>query len=172
MPFRFASALHRAVEEMGDLSSRIVDLIIDDASLAASSADAEHERRVAIFDLLAENHFGLVEAIGPYHLHLSRQDNRLVFDVRDTAGQSLRIIALSVTPLRRHIRDYFLICESYYTAIREAGPQQIEAIDMGRRGLHNEGAEALRERLAGKADVDLDTARRLFTLLCSLHRQR
>lgn len=150
---------------------RLVDIRLDEASLAAASAEAEHERRVAIFDLLEENVFEVVgHAGGPYALTLSIADRRLVFDIA-AAADSVRVLTviLSLTPLRTVIKDYFLICESYHAAIRAATPAQIEAIDMGRRGLHNEGSEILRERLQGKIALDLDTARRLFTLICALH---
>jgi len=143
---------------------------IDEASLAPSSRDVEHERQVAIFDLLEANYFRPVGAeAGPYDLVLALVERRLAFDVTGPAYQ--RRLLLSLSPLRGVIRDYFLICESYYEAIRRASPGQIEAIDMGRRGLHNEGAERLRERLEGKVETDLDTARRLFTLICALHRR-
>ena len=149
---------------------RLVEIELDDKSLPAASSDAEHERRVAIFDLLEANRFEIegVDA-GPYTLKLSIIDQRLVFDVVAASGEPARAIILSLTPLRRLIKDYFMICESYYEAIRHATPQQIEAIDMGRRGLHNEGSELLEGRLAGKVKVDFDTARRLFTLICALH---
>lgn len=154
-------------------AQRIIRLSIDEASLAATSADAEHERRVAIFDLIEENRFALVDAAeGPYDVRLSTMDKKLVFDVRDADGEAIRAVILSLAPFRRIIRDYFMICESYYDAIRNAAPAQIEAIDMGRRGLHNEGSELLAERLNGKVEVDFDTARRLFTLICALHRPR
>jgi len=143
---------------------------IDEASLTPSSRDVEHERQVAIFDLLETNYFRPVGAeTGPYDLALALVERRLAFDVTGPAYQ--RRLLLSLSPFRGVIRDYFLICESYYEAIRRATPGQIEAIDMGRRGLHNEGAERLRDRLDGKVETDLDTARRLFTLICALHRR-
>jgi uncharacterized protein (UPF0262 family) len=149
---------------------RLVDIQIDPGSLASATPDAEHERRVAIFDLLEANRFDVDDAPdGPYALHLSVQDGKLVFDIRLLDGAAVRMFVLSLSPLRRVIRDYFMICESYYEAIRNATPTQIEAIDMGRRGLHNEGSELLEERLKGKVGVDFDTARRLFTLICALH---
>ncbi|MGD2133150.1 MAG: UPF0262 family protein [Maricaulaceae bacterium] len=158
---------------MSESSNRIAKLEIDDASLAATSADAEHERRVAVFDLIEENAFKVVDAAdGPYAVRLSTADNRLIFDVANEDGDPVKIIGLSMSPFRRIIRDYFLICESYYDAIRNATPQQIEAVDMGRRGLHNEGSELLSDRLAGKVEMDFDTSRRLFTLMCALHRPR
>ncbi len=150
---------------------RLVDVILDESSLAAASADSEHERRIAIFDLKEANAFEVEgHDEGPYVLTLSMNDGRLVLDVaRDADKQSIRVLVLSLSPFRRIIKDYFMVCDSYYQAIRTATPQQIEAIDMGRRGLHNEGSELLAQRLAGKFKVDFDTARRLFTLICALH---
>src|SRR5581483_10882524 len=130
----------------------------------------EHERSVAIFDLLEENRFGPVgHAGGPYRLKLGIADNSLVLDIRDAEDRPVDKVVLPLTAFRGIVKDYFLICESYYAAIRQASPSQIEAIDMGRRGLHNEGSELLRERLADKIEMDFDTARRLFTLICVLH---
>lgn len=150
--------------------NRLRDIRLDETSLAPASSEAEHERRVAIFDLLEQNSFALDGLdVGPYALALSIQEQRLVFDVAAADGSPARTFILSLTPLKRVVRDYFMICDSYYEAIRTATPQQIEAIDMARRGLHNEGSDILRERLAGKAALDLDTARRLFTLICALH---
>ena len=149
---------------------RIVDLVLDEQSVARRSPEVEHERTVAIFDLLEDNDFALVGSeAGPYKLHLGVFEQRLVFAVHDEEDNKLRDIVLSLTPFRKIVKDYFLICESYYAAIKKLGTSQIEALDMGRRGLHNEGSEVLRERLAGKIEVDHDTARRLFTLICALH---
>jgi uncharacterized protein (UPF0262 family) len=150
--------------------NRLTDIRLDEASLAAATADVEHERRVAIFDILEANAFALdgLDA-GPYALAIGIQEGRLVLDVDDAAGARVRTLHLSLTPLKRVIKDYFEICESYYRAIRDASPTQIEAIDMGRRGVHNEGSDLLRERLAGKVTIDHDTSRRLFTLICALH---
>jgi uncharacterized protein (UPF0262 family) len=149
---------------------RLEAVEIDDASLASASRDAEHERQVAIADLLDDNLFRPEDASGgPYRLKVSLLDGRLALDVAGEAFEQRHVLSLS--PLKGLIRDYFLICESYAEAIRDASPTRIEAIDMGRRGLHNEAAEKLRERLAGKVEVDLDTARRLFTLVCALHRR-
>jgi uncharacterized protein (UPF0262 family) len=151
-------------------SQRIVKLTLDERTVVRRNPDIEHERKVAIFDLIEDNHFNPSEcAEGPYHLHLGIVENRLQLDVRDVADTSLTTIALPLTPFRRVVKDYFEICETYYTAIKTASPSRIEAIDMGRRGLHNEGSELLRERLAPKVEVDFDTARRLFTLICVLH---
>ena len=139
-------------------------------SVARRSAEVEHERAVALFDLLEDNDFALVGGEkGPYRLRIGIFEQRLVFDVRNGEDGKLRDIVLSLTPFRKVVKDYFLICESYYAAIKKLGPSQIEALEMGRRGLHNEGSELLRERLAGKIEVDHDTARRLFTLICALH---
>jgi uncharacterized protein (UPF0262 family) len=149
-------------------SQRIKSIEIDEDSLAAVSRDQEQERQVAIFDLLEGNYFEPAEASeGPYDVRLSLIENRLAFDIAgpDYARRHL----LSLSPFRGVIKDYFLICDSYYSAIRNSSPQQIEALDMGRRGLHNEGSNLLRERLEGKVKTDLDTARRLFTLICALH---
>lgn len=149
---------------------RIADIVLDEASLSAATADAEHERRVAIFDLLEANSFDPADAPdGPYRLKLSMLEQKLALEIEDLAGAPIKAFILSLSPFRRVIKDYFLICESYYEAIRNATPAQIEAIDMGRRGLHNEGSELLAERLAGKVTLDFDTARRLFTLICALH---
>jgi uncharacterized protein (UPF0262 family) len=150
---------------------RLVDVRLDEASLGAVSAEAEHERRVAIFDLLESNHFEVAgQDVGPYALLLSMVEGRLALSI--SAGeprQHVQTHQLSLQPLRRVIKDYFMVCESYHEAIRTASPAQIEAIDMGRRGLHNEGSELLQERLKGKVVLDFDTARRLFTLICALH---
>lgn len=149
----------------------IANVVLDERTLVRRRAEVEHERAVAIYDLLEENTFHVRdESIsGPYVLHLSLADNRLVMDVRDQQDQPLTRLTLPLSPFRGIVRDYFMVCESYYGAIKTASPSQIEAIDMGRRGLHNEGAELLRERLAEQVDIDVDTSRRLFTLLCVLH---
>ena len=150
--------------------NRLVAVEIDEDTLAASGPDAEHERRIAIFDLIEENMFDVVDHDGgPYVLHLSMQERRLAMDVRMEDGSPVRIFGLSLTPFRGVIRDYFMICESYYDAIRNSSPHQIEAIDMARRGIHNEGSELVAARLEGKVTVDFDTSRRLFTLICALH---
>lgn len=151
-------------------NARIASIEIDERSLAPAGPDAEHERKVAIFDLLEANYFKVLgHEGGPYNVVLSLADNRLVFDIREQDGSPVRKLLLSLTALRRVIKDYFMICDSYYDAIRNSTPSQIEAIDMGRRGLHNEGSQVLTERLAEKAEMDFDTARRLFTLVCALH---
>jgi uncharacterized protein (UPF0262 family) len=150
--------------------SRLIDVELDE-SIGRSTPDIEHERAVAIFDLIEDNSFHPVndEGAGPYRLKLSLAEQRLVFKVSRENGADVVTHILSLTPFRRIVKDYYLICESYYEAIRIASPSQIEAIDMGRRGLHNEGSQTLLDRLAGKIDIDFDTARRVFTLICVLH---
>jgi uncharacterized protein (UPF0262 family) len=153
---------------------RIIDITLDDKTILWRSADVEQERRIAIFDLLEENHFAPLRQhadgyAGPYKVFLSVADGRLVIEIRRADDSALEAIILGLASLRRAIRDYFAICESYYQAIRQATPQQIETVDMARRAIHNEAAELLKTRLDGKIDVDFDTARRLFTLICVLH---
>ena len=151
--------------------AKLIEVTLDEASLGHNNSEVEHEREVAIFDLLEENNFTLEsnEHGGPYTLHLSLADNRLVFSVSDTDNNELQHVMLSLSPFRRIVKDYFLICDSYYQAIKTQPASKIEAIDMGRRGLHDEGSKLLMERLKGKITVDIATARRLFTLLCALH---
>jgi uncharacterized protein (UPF0262 family) len=150
--------------------SRLVAITLDEKSTATQNPNIEHEREVAIFDLLEGNSFALQgRDEGPYSLNLAIIEDRLVFTIGNEAGATLVTHMLSLTPFKRIMKDYFLICESYYQAIRAAPPSRIQAIDMGRRGLHDEGSVILMERLAGKIGVDLDTARRLFTLICALH---
>ncbi len=150
--------------------NRLIAVEIDEETLSSNGPDAEHERRVAIFDLIEENSFGVIDHEGgPYVLHLSMVERKLVFDIRLEDGTKVHAFILSVSPFRGIIRDYFMICESYYSAIKTQTPHQIEAIDMARRGIHNEGSTLLAERLEGKIEVDFDTARRLFTLICALH---
>ncbi len=149
---------------------RLIAVTLDETSIGRSNADVEHERAVAIYDLLEENVFAPREHDdGPYTLHLGITENRLALDIRRADGTPVIMHMLSMTPFRRIVKDYFMICESYYQAIRTAMPSQIEAIDMGRRGLHDEGSRLLMERLKSKVHVDFDTARRLFTLICVLH---
>jgi len=148
---------------------RLIDITLDETTVVRRSPDIEHERKVAIYDLLEDNFFRPEGSDGgPYRLHLSVQENRLVFDIQIVEEEHGKVM-LSLAPFRKIVKDYFLICESYYDAIKTAAPAQIEAIDMGRRGLHNEGSELLKARLDGKITVDFDTARRLFTLICVLH---
>jgi uncharacterized protein (UPF0262 family) len=151
--------------------ARLVDLVLDDKTIGRSTPDVEHERAVAIYDLLEQNAFQPVgHAGGPYGLTLSITENRLAFAITEMPDErSVATHLLSLTPFRKIVKDYFLICESYYSAIKTAAPRQIEAIDMGRRGLHNEGSEILKARLSDKIEMDFDTARRLFTLVCVLH---
>ena len=154
----------------GTGSARLVAVTLDEDTIGRTTPDIEHERDVAIYDLIETNHFSLDgKGAGPYRLHLALIDNRLVFQVADEAGAPMGAFLLSLTPFRKLIKDYFLVCESYFEAIKTAPPSRIEAIDMGRRGLHDEGSELLMARLKGKITVDSDTARRLFTLLCALH---
>src|SRR5919112_1119598 len=142
---------------------RLVAVTLDEASIGRGNPDQEHERAIAIYDFAVPNHDG-----GPYALHLALVEKRLCFEIRTAEGAPVMTHHLSLSPFRGVIRDYEMICESYYKAIRTASPTQIEAIDMGRRGLHNEAAELLRQRLDGKVAVDFDTARRLFTLIFAL----
>ena len=154
---------------MSDPQSRLIAVTLDDASIGRASPDIEHERAVAIYDLIEENRLTLANHPGPYQLVLSIANRRLVFDIRSESGEPIAVHALSLTPFRKVVKDYYLVCESYHQAIRTASPARIEAIDMGRRALHNEGSQVLMERLKGKVELDLDTARRLFTLVCVLH---
>lgn len=149
---------------------RISAITLDDASVLRRTRAIEQEREVAIYDLLEENQFKLAGSDGgPYCLHLSVEENRLAFAVTLQDGTPHGKILLSLTPFRGLIKDYFLVCDSYYKAIRTAPPSQIESLDMGRRALHDEGAQLLRSRLADRVECDFDTARRLFTLICVLH---
>jgi uncharacterized protein (UPF0262 family) len=155
------------VEEGG---KHLIRVLLDEDSIGPGNRDVEHERAVAIYDLVEENSFAPVgHDGGPYCLKLQVIGNRLIFDIRTEDDQPVVAHHLSLTPFRRLVKDYFLVCESYYQAIRTATPSQIEAIDMGRRGLHNEGSELLMERLRDKVALDFDTARRLFTLITVLH---
>lgn len=155
---------------MTDQSNKLVHIELDADSFTRAAPDIEHEREVALFDLLEENSFGLNgHDGGPYRLILGVREKRLVFDIRDEGDDPLAMFMLSLSPFRKIVKDYFLICESYYDAIKTASPSQIEAIDMGRRGVHNEGTTVLIERLKDKIDIDFDTGRRLFTLICVLH---
>ncbi|MGE0409238.1 MAG: UPF0262 family protein [Amphiplicatus sp.] len=149
---------------------RIAKIDLDERSLARATADIEHERKVAIYDLLEENYFEPLGAgAGPFTLTLSIIERRLVLDVRREDGAPVGQTHLSLTPLRKIMKDYFMLCESYYNAIRNAAPAQIETVDMARRAMHNEGSEILAERLKDKIAIDQNTARRLFTLICSFH---
>ena len=149
---------------------RLIEVVLDEASIARSTADVEHERAVAIYDLIEGNSFVPVgHGGGPYRLKIALIEKRLVLEITEADGGQVVTHILSLTPFRKVVKDYFMICESYYEAIRKSTPSQIEAIDMGRRGLHNEGSRILQDRLADKIETDFDTARRLFTLICALH---
>ena len=155
--------------------SYLSDIKLDDRNLPASTAEIEQERKVAIFDLLEKNTFKLPEKApkrivqGPYNLNLAIKDKRLVFELSVAAGDKVAEFHLSLSPFKQVVKDYWSICESYYDAVKNLPPGQIETIDMARRGIHNEGARILLERLEGKAEIDYDTSRRLFTLICVLH---
>ena len=153
---------------------RIIHIELDEATILWRNADIEQERRIAMFDLIEENTFTPLRAWaaghhGPYRLKLAVEDGRLALEVADEDGQVLELLVLGLGRFRRPVRDYFAICDSYYQAIRKATASEIETIDMARRGVHNEAAELLLERLAGKVETDHATARRLFTLICVLH---
>jgi uncharacterized protein (UPF0262 family) len=157
---------------LGDakLRRRLVSVTLDEVSIGRGNPDQEHERAVAIWDIVEANSFAIPgDEGGPYCLGISLVEKKLALDIRRENGEAVIAHVLSLTPFRRVIKDYKLICDSYYAAIRSATPSQIEAIDMGRRGLHNEASELLRDRLNGKVEVDFDTARRLFTLIFALH---
>ncbi len=151
-------------------TERLAKVELDESLARAPSADIEHERKVAIYDLLQDNRFSVTgRTPGPYALRLAIVDKRLLFDISREGGEKLIVIGLALSPFRRVVRDYHMLCESYFEAIRKAAPSRIETIDMARRGLHNEGTEILRQRLEGKVETDFDTARRLFTLVAVLH---
>ncbi len=155
---------------MQDSTERILNITLDENTIVRRNPDIEHERAVAIYDLLEANKFAPAgDYRGPYNLHLGMEEDRLLFDIRGEDDEPLGKVSLPLKPFRQLVKDYFLLCESYFSAIKTASAAKIEAIDMGRRGLHDEGSELLRERLAGKIDLDFDTARRLFTLICVLH---
>jgi uncharacterized protein (UPF0262 family) len=149
--------------------NHLVAVTLDEASIGRSNPDVEHERAVAIYDLLEDNNFAPNDEEGPFALHLSITGARLVFDIRRADGTPVVAHLLSLSPLRRVVKDYYTVCDSYYAAIRTATPDRIEALDMGRRSLHDEGSKLLMERLSHKVNLDFDTARRLFTLICVLH---
>ena len=151
-------------------TQRLVAVTLDETSIGRGNPDQEHERAIAVYDIVESNSFGVPGYDGgPYSLHLGIVENKLAFQVKMADGSDCISHYLSLTPLKRVIKDYGMICDSYYKAIRSASPAQIEAIDMGRRGLHNEAAELLAQRLDGKVEIDFDTARRLFTLIYALH---
>jgi uncharacterized protein (UPF0262 family) len=154
---------------------RIAHIDLDDANLPPPTPEIEQERKVAIFDLLEDNTFVLPQRDdrpvpeGPYNVNLSIRDKRLVFDVQTETNEKAAEFHLSLSPFKQVVKDYYQICESYFEAVKTMPPSQIETIDMARRGIHNEGSRVLQERLEGKAEIDTDTARRLFTLICVLH---
>ena len=156
-------------------TNNLIDIQLDEQTIGRTTPDIEQERDIAIFDLLEENHFELVQRPdkphieGPYKLTLSLADKRLIFSITDLENELITAHTLSLSPFKTVIKDYFLVCESYFEAIKTATPQRIEAIDMGRRGLHDEGAELLKERLKEKIRLDKNTSRRLFTLIAALH---
>lgn len=155
--------------------SKLFEINLDDSGLAPPTPEIEQERKVAIFDLLEDNSFVLPEREdrvppkGPYRLDLSIRERRLVFELQTGSADPAGEFHLSLGPFRQVVKDYFQICESYFDAVKTLPPSQIETIDMARRGIHNEGARVLQERLEGKAEIDIDTSRRLFTLICVLH---
>lgn len=157
------------------MTNRICHIQIDERGLVRPTPEIEQERKVAIFDLLEDNSFGLPHREdrpvppGPYRVGLSIREGRLVFDITTEAMEKVGEFHLSLGPFRQVVKDYFQICENYFDAVKRLPPSQIEAIDMARRGIHNEGARVLQDRLNGKAQVDIDTARRLFTLICVMH---
>ncbi len=156
--------------EEAERQPRLVDVQLVEKTVVRRRAEAEHERKVALFDLIESNHFApAIEHPGPYKLYLSAEETRLIFDVRAPDGGELVRVPLALQPFRGIVKDYFKVCESYYQAIKTSTPSRIEAIDMGRRGLHDEGSRLLKSELAGRIDIDHETARRLFTLLCVLH---
>ena len=161
---------HSATARDWPESERLIAVELDENLKRAPSPDIEHERAVAVYDLLQENRFSVIgKGPGPYRLKLSIADRRLIFDIFNEGGERLVMIGLALSPFRRIVRDYFTLCESYFDAIRNAPPSRIEPIDMARRALHNEGTETLIQRLKGKVEMDFDTARRLFTLVSVLY---
>ena len=155
-------------EETAARRDRLVKIELDEAVTPRRSAEAEHERAIAIYDILEENQFDLVGQTGPFHLYLRAEGRHIRFDDCNENDVSLGQFFMAMGPLRRVMRDYFQVCDTYFDAIRTKSPSQIQAIDMGRRALHNEGSELLQARLNGKVETDFDTARRLFTLICVL----
>ncbi|MCF6272587.1 MAG: UPF0262 family protein [Rhodobacteraceae bacterium] len=156
------------------IANRLIEVVLDETGLPAPTPEIEQERRVAIYDLLEKNSFtpvarGVEPPVGPFRLNLSILDRRLVFKILNDSNSKVGEFHLSLSPFRQVIKDYFQICESYFDAVKRLPPAQIEAIDMGRRGIHDEGSRVLQERLEGKVDIDHTTARRLFTLICVLH---
>lgn len=154
----------------GGRNDRLINIVLDEKTFVRRKPEVEHERAIAIYDLLEENHFRLLgEFAGPYILKISLIDNRLRLDIESEGGYPLAEAFVAMAPFRGIVKDYFIMCESYYSAVKMLTPAQIEAIDMGRRGLHNEGSRMLADYLADKIEIDFVTARRLFTLVCVLH---
>ncbi len=159
-----------AAKTLPAAKQRLVAVTLDEETIGRSNPDIEHERQVAIYDLLEQNSFAPSGySGGPYALRLSITGDRLAFDIRTQNGKPVVAHLISLSPLRRIVKDYYTVCDSYYQAIRTATPDKIEALDMGRRAIHNDGSRILMERLKHKVKVDIDTARRLFTLICVLH---
>ena len=156
------------VEGIATRRNRLVKIELDEVVIPRRSAEAEHERAIAIYDILEENQFDLIGQTGPFHLYLRAEGRHIRFDICNENDFSLGQFFMAMGPLRRVMRDYFQVCDTYFDAIRTKSPSQIQAIDMGRRALHNEGSELLQARLNGKVETDFDTARRLFTLICVL----
>ncbi len=155
-----------------DESRRIIDVILDERTVARRGPDIEHERKIAIHDLLEKNYFAPARHDGgPYTLRISVDQNRLMLEIKTAAGAPVMTIGLSLSPFRRVVKDYFEVCETYFAAIKSASPSRIETLDRARRSLHDEGSELLQARLGGKVETDFDTARRLFTLLGALYRR-
>ncbi len=152
-----------------DRRGRIAKLTLDEAAAGGRGHQAEHERRIAIYELLERNRFALIGRGGPYHVHVSVTEGRLAFTISDPCERHLDTVLLPIAPFRRLMRDYYIVRDSYYAAINRANPSRIETIDVGRRSLHDEGAELLRKLLAAKVEIDFDTGRRLFTLLTLFH---
>ena len=156
--------------EAGLPPQRIAEITLDQRTVVRRSPEIEHERAIAITDLLKENRFTPDSGLaGPFHVHLAVAENRLTMEIHNPTNGSSEAVVLPLAPFRRIVKDYFLVCESYYGAMRGKRLDHVEAIDVGRRSLHDEGAALLAERLAGKVAIDHDTARRLFTLICVLH---
>lgn len=151
-----------------DQICRLVKIKLDENDAPRRSAEAEQERAIAIYDIIEDNRFDLPNHTGPFHLYLRLEGRHINFDIRNSDELNLVQFFMALGPMRRVIRDYFTVCDTYYDAIRTKSPSQIQAIDMGRRALHNEGSEILQKRLDGKVETDFDTARRLFTLICVL----
>jgi len=150
-------------------AARLIEVLLDEATLPRLATDQDHERAVAIFDLVEENSFAVLGFAGPFRLTLAQHEAKLDFEVRTQEGERAAAFSVSMTPFRPLLKDYFMVCETYYSAIRTASPREIEAIDRERTALHNEGAELLAARLADKVEIDRGTARRLFTLVSALH---